>query len=117
MWDMWWTKWHWDRLFSEFFCFSLPVFSTMDIHTHNISSGVKNMPFFGSSSKTLIHHIYLNSSTTVPNSRRARNRTSSHSVAVIPWAKWRWGRFRSMYFNFPSPTIIPQMLHAVYRRP
>jgi hypothetical protein len=22
---LWWTKWHWDRLFSEFFCFFLSV--------------------------------------------------------------------------------------------
>jgi hypothetical protein len=54
MWDMWWTKWHWDRLFSEFFCFPLPVFSTMVIYAHNISSGVKNIPFFGSSSKSRV---------------------------------------------------------------
>jgi hypothetical protein len=20
-WDVWWTKWHWDRFFSEYFCF------------------------------------------------------------------------------------------------
>jgi hypothetical protein len=23
MWDLWWTKWHWVRFFSEFFGFSL----------------------------------------------------------------------------------------------
>jgi hypothetical protein len=25
MWDLWWTKWHWDRLFSEYFGFPLSV--------------------------------------------------------------------------------------------
>jgi hypothetical protein len=25
MWDLWWTKWHWDRLFSEFICFPLSI--------------------------------------------------------------------------------------------
>jgi hypothetical protein len=25
MWDLWWTKWHWDRFFSEYFGFVLSV--------------------------------------------------------------------------------------------
>jgi hypothetical protein len=25
MWDLWWTKWHWDRFFLEFFGFPLSV--------------------------------------------------------------------------------------------
>jgi hypothetical protein len=25
MWDLWWTKWHWDKFFSEYFGFSLSV--------------------------------------------------------------------------------------------
>jgi hypothetical protein len=25
LWDLWWTKWHWDRFHSEFFAFSLPI--------------------------------------------------------------------------------------------
>jgi hypothetical protein len=25
MWDLWWTKWHWDRFFSEFFGFPLSI--------------------------------------------------------------------------------------------
>jgi hypothetical protein len=25
MWDLWWTKWHWDRFFSEYFGFPLSV--------------------------------------------------------------------------------------------
>jgi hypothetical protein len=25
MWDLWWTKWHWDRFFSEYFSFSLSI--------------------------------------------------------------------------------------------
>jgi hypothetical protein len=25
MWGLWWTKWHWDRFFPEYFGFPLPV--------------------------------------------------------------------------------------------
>jgi hypothetical protein len=25
MWDLWWTKWHWDRFFSEYFGFALSI--------------------------------------------------------------------------------------------
>jgi hypothetical protein len=25
MWDLWWTKWNWDRFISEFFCFPLSI--------------------------------------------------------------------------------------------
>jgi hypothetical protein len=25
MWDLWWTKGHWERVLSEFFCFALSV--------------------------------------------------------------------------------------------
>jgi hypothetical protein len=25
MWDLWWTKWHWDRLLSEFFGFTQSI--------------------------------------------------------------------------------------------
>jgi hypothetical protein len=25
VWDLWWTKWHWDRFFSEYFGFALSV--------------------------------------------------------------------------------------------
>jgi hypothetical protein len=25
MWDLWWTKWHWDRVFSEYFGFLLSI--------------------------------------------------------------------------------------------
>jgi hypothetical protein len=39
MWDLWWTKWHWDRSFSEFFSFPVNIISLW-LHTH-ISSGDK----------------------------------------------------------------------------
>jgi hypothetical protein len=40
-WNLWWTKWHWDRFFSEFFSFPLSVYhSTVDHHTH-ISRGAR----------------------------------------------------------------------------
>jgi hypothetical protein len=25
MWDLWWTKWHWDRFFTEYFGFPLSI--------------------------------------------------------------------------------------------
>jgi hypothetical protein len=25
MWDLWWTKWHWDRFYPEYFGFSLSI--------------------------------------------------------------------------------------------
>jgi hypothetical protein len=25
MWDLWWTKWHWDRVFPEYFGFPLSI--------------------------------------------------------------------------------------------
>jgi ABC-type transport system involved in Fe-S cluster assembly fused permease/ATPase subunit len=25
MWDLWWTKWHWDRFFPEYFGFPLSI--------------------------------------------------------------------------------------------
>jgi hypothetical protein len=28
MWDFWWTKWHWDRFFREYFGFPLSMHST-----------------------------------------------------------------------------------------
>jgi hypothetical protein len=44
MWDFWWTKWHWDRFFSEFFGF------LMSISFHRVSTilyitwGMKSRP-------------------------------------------------------------------------
>jgi hypothetical protein len=35
MWDLWWTKWHWDKLLSELFSFPLSVsFHRCSIFTH-----------------------------------------------------------------------------------
>jgi hypothetical protein len=39
MWDLWWTKWYWERFLSEFFGFPLTVaFHYYSIFTH-VSSG------------------------------------------------------------------------------
>jgi hypothetical protein len=38
MWDLWWTKWHWDCFSSAFFGFPCQYNSTVTLHTH-ISSG------------------------------------------------------------------------------
>jgi hypothetical protein len=31
-WDLWWTKWHWDRFFSEFFDFPLSISFHRGLH-------------------------------------------------------------------------------------
>jgi hypothetical protein len=52
MWDLLWTKWHWDRFFSEFFGFTLSIYkSTYAVHIH-IIWGMNNMSASGSSSET-----------------------------------------------------------------
>jgi hypothetical protein len=43
MWDLLWTKWQWDRFFSEFFGFPLSIYhSTVALQTH-IIWGMCNM--------------------------------------------------------------------------
>jgi hypothetical protein len=40
--DLWWTKWHWDRFFSEFFGFPLSIYhSTVALQTHIL--GIRNI--------------------------------------------------------------------------
>jgi hypothetical protein len=42
-WDLWWTKWHWDRFLSEFFgFFPCQYHSTVAFQTH-IIWGMRNM--------------------------------------------------------------------------
>jgi hypothetical protein len=31
MWDLWWTKWHWDRFFVKYFDFPLSIYSTVTL--------------------------------------------------------------------------------------
>jgi hypothetical protein len=33
MWNLWWTKWHWDRFFSDYFGFSPVSFIPPVLHT------------------------------------------------------------------------------------
>jgi hypothetical protein len=35
VWDLWWTKWHWDRLFSESFSFFPVNIITLLLHNHS----------------------------------------------------------------------------------
>jgi hypothetical protein len=52
-WDLWWTEWHWDRFFSEFFGFPLSIYhSTVALHTYIWTGGKNNRPIRGSSSET-----------------------------------------------------------------
>jgi hypothetical protein len=60
MWDLWWTKWYWDRFFSEFFGFPL----LMSFHCCSpflfFSWGMSNRPVGSCSSETLSHPININ---------------------------------------------------------
>jgi succinate dehydrogenase/fumarate reductase cytochrome b subunit len=47
MWDLWWTKWQWDRFFSEFFGFT--GFTPFFILIYHL--GVNNVSVSGSSSE------------------------------------------------------------------
>jgi hypothetical protein len=41
MWNLWWTKWHWDRFFSEFFGFPQSIYlSTVALQTNTIGECV-----------------------------------------------------------------------------
>jgi hypothetical protein len=59
MWDLWWTKWHWERFFSEFFCFPLSIpFHRRSPYSYIIRV-MNNMSVSGSSSETLSHLIEI----------------------------------------------------------
>jgi hypothetical protein len=52
MWDLWWTKRHWDRILSKFFGFPLSI-SFHDGSPHSyITWGINNRPDGGDSLKT-----------------------------------------------------------------
>jgi hypothetical protein len=70
MWDLWWTKWHWDRFFSEFFGFPLSIYhSTVALQTHHLgNANVSRHPRLGTRS--------------TPPSRRTVKFRSQTTVAV-----------------------------------
>jgi hypothetical protein len=52
MWDLWWIKWHWDRVFFEFFGFPLAISFHHDSPYSYIIWGINNRPVGGRSSET-----------------------------------------------------------------
>jgi hypothetical protein len=55
VWGLWWTKWFWDRFFSELFGFPLPV----SFHLCSIvlcHQRMNNRPVAGRSSETVLPH-------------------------------------------------------------
>jgi hypothetical protein len=72
MWDLWWEKWHWDRLFSEFFGFPLSMSFHRGSSYSYIIWGMNNMPVGGRSSETSSHPIDMNK-----NNKRTRISASS----------------------------------------
>jgi hypothetical protein len=56
---LWWTKWHWDRFFFEFFGFPCQYYSTVALHTQ-ITWGKNNRHIGGHSPDTQSHSIDMN---------------------------------------------------------
>jgi hypothetical protein len=52
MWNLWWTKWHWDRFFLRVLRFSpVNIYSTVVLHSH-ITWRMNNTSVSGSSLQT-----------------------------------------------------------------
>jgi hypothetical protein len=62
MWDLWWTKWHWYRFFSEFFGFALSVSFCRGSARSCIVWGMNNRPIRDRSSEIYSHPIKINQS-------------------------------------------------------
>jgi hypothetical protein len=60
MWDLWWTKWQWDRFFSEFFCFAVSLSFHHDSPCSYIAWETNNRPVGGRSSETSSYAIDMN---------------------------------------------------------
>jgi hypothetical protein len=58
--DLWWKKRHWDRHFSEFFGFALPISFHSGPPYSYIIWGMNKRPVGGRSSETQSHHIDMN---------------------------------------------------------
>jgi hypothetical protein len=57
MWDLWWTKWHWDKFFSEFIGFRLSISLHHGSPYSHIIWGMNNRPSGGHSSEIWSHPI------------------------------------------------------------
>jgi hypothetical protein len=66
MWDLWWTKWHWDRFFPEYFGFPL------SISFHRCSSTWKN-----EKQKLIIRFMFIT---------RLHNKPQGYDASVAPAA-------------------------------
>jgi hypothetical protein len=58
MWNLWWTKWHWDRFFFEFDSFSLSVSLHRGSPYSCIISGTNSRPVCGRNSETTITRVH-----------------------------------------------------------
>jgi hypothetical protein len=70
MWDLWRTKWHWDRFFSEFFGFPLSISFHRRSPYSYIIWGMNSMSVSGSSSETYSHPIKISVLGKSPQARR-----------------------------------------------
>jgi hypothetical protein len=55
MWDLWWSKWHWDRFLSEFFRFTVAISFHCGCPYSYIIWGMKNIAVAGRSLETYPH--------------------------------------------------------------
>jgi hypothetical protein len=60
MWNLWWTKWHWDRFYSEFFSYSRSISFHCGSPYSYITCGMNNRTTGGHSSETQSHPINMN---------------------------------------------------------
>jgi hypothetical protein len=65
MWDLWWTKWHWDRFFSKFFNFLLPISFHQGSILIYIILGINNRLTGGHSSE-IVSPPLTRTKTTIP---------------------------------------------------
>jgi hypothetical protein len=65
MWDLWWTKWHWDRLLSEFFGFTQSISFHRGSPFTYIAWGIYNRLDGGRSSEIFSNPIIMENNNNV----------------------------------------------------
>ena len=96
MWDLWWTKWHCDRLFSQYFFFPCQY------HSNDASYPFIHLP-------PTLYNVSLPVLQFSPVSI-IPPMLHTHSFTYHP----HYIMFLSQYFCFPPVSIIPPMLHTIH---
>jgi hypothetical protein len=82
MWDLWWTKLHWDRFFSEFFGFPCQYHSTAALHSP-ISPGGRTIDPLVVAVQRQSHSIDMNKNKTTVTWTRTRQRWHEHMRVLL----------------------------------